>query len=852
MWRGRVLRPLRRQVGILLLVPLAATAGCRAMLDVRFKKTVTHVDGGEVRLEGLTRPVTIRRDSLGIPFVEAESVDDLSFAMGYVHASDRLMQMIGFKLTSQGRLAEIAGRSGLEVDLYMRALNIGRLAELLYEGASEEGKRVIRRYADGVNAYLETYGDRLAPEFQLARYAPEPWRPIDSASVLALLTAGLATNVREEVGILNVAQGVGAERLRWLLPTYPDEPLPSAEAAKLEGIDLTYTESALAALRQQQDRLSALALLGSAASNNWAVSKERTENGASLLANDAHLPLTMPSIWNLMNVRCPEYRAAGVSVAGVPGIVAGFNGRLTWGMTMVMGDNQDLFLERLDVRDGKLHYLHDGRWVPTTERRETFTIKGEDPVEKVIHETIHGPLIGRLLEEEIENDLVPRAVRLRYGIAASWAVFEPDQTADAFLGIGRAGSVAEATPWVRKIRAMALNFVYADRENIAWQVTGRYPIRKKGRGLVPSPGWTGEYDWDGYLPVDDHPGVVNPPEGFIGTANNRTVGRQYPHVLSSSWFFPERAERIRQLLALNDHYTIDDARRMHYDTRSLFVGKLQAALTESGLFREIEEIVTAWDNEDRRAKAAEAMDALRSFDGNLDAPSREAAVLGAFYDRYLHRTFKDEFDGGTSVAWRAFLDILRDSYSALPDHLLQREESPFWDEAGTDRKETKAEVLAASLADSIELLEETLGTNRRKWRWGRLHTYRWRHDATKDPDLRGLKRWIASRYFNRGPFPAGGDHTTLNVSVYSPGRSFDTWIVPSMRFIVDFSLEEPLLAVISSGQSGNPASTHYDDGIHSWMEGEYQPMPFRRENIDRHYTSVMTLAPRSKQRDRVE
>ncbi len=553
-----------------------------------------------------------------------------------------------------------------------------------------------------------------------------------------------------------------------------------------------------------------------------------------------------------MHVRSGKFDAAGMNIAGIPSIVAGYNGHIAWGMTMVMADNQDIFLERLKRIDGKLHYLYKGQWLPASERKEIFKVKGKDPVTVIVHETIHGPLMNDILSTKPLHFVQARQIDLPYGMALSWSLATKDDVSlEAFFNLSSAGSVDEAIPLFKRIRSIPLNFVVADKQNIAWQVTGNYPIRAKGRGLVPSPGWTGEYDWKGLLDPAVLPHAENPPAGFVATANNRTVSKDYPYVLSSSWMWPERIERITQLISSTDKHTSKTSAEMQRDTVSLFVPKLKATILDGSLAGEIEKEIISWKDESRREKAQLALTILRDFDGDMKTDSKGAALVSMFYDRVTKNIFLDELGPEDSNTWKAFLVINNTSYNAICDHLVVRgDESPFWDDIRTPEKETKAQIIARSLADAVSGLESALGKDPQTWQWGALHTYVWETDTFKmAPSMGWLKRLALKgvwSYFNRGPYPAPGDLFTLNVSGYTMGSTFDTWLIPSMRMIVDFGREEPMQAVNSSGQSDNPSSPHYDDGIKAWRDGSYIPFPFKPDAVKAHYQDVLILEPPSK------
>lgn len=815
--------------------------GCQSFLNSRYGSSVPP-DQGIVRVQGLAQSVVVRRNPLGMPLIETTTFHDALFALGYVHASDRLSQMVGMRLLAEGRLAEMNGPGVLEIDRFMRAVNLRKSAEGLYKNASPRMKQFFEVYARGVNAYLFRYQDKLPLDLAESGYRPAYWKPEDSVLVFCLLNFGLTVNLKEEIAALTLTGKVGADKLAWLLPTYPDEPLPFEEAEKLRGLNLGGQIQGLAAIDQAAGQVAKLNMLGVAASNNWAIAPQRSRSGKSLLANDTHLPLSMPSVWNYVQIRSPKFQAAGVSIAGVPAVVAGFNGKLAWGMTMVMGDNQDLFLEQVKRQGGRLYYLADGQWQPAGERQETFFIKGQRPIRETLYETRHGPLLNSVLGER-KHPLQPLQFNSGYGLALRTAQFEEDHSIDAFFDLSRAQSVEQAFEATREVRAMALNLVFADAQHIGWQVTGRYPNRKQGLGLLPSPGWDGAYDWDGYADPMLHPYDQDPMQGWLGTANQRTVPRGYGMQLSNSWFYPERAERIAQLAGAGKH----DQRSMiamQYDQTTPFAGKLQAMFDAPGMAQPLQKAIATLPAAER-GKAEEAYRRLMAFDGRMSATSADAALYGAFLHESARQTFLDELGPEGNPAWQALVDTANDSYSAQADHLLGRDDSPFWDDIRTAQKEDKPAILARTLAAAVTLVESRLGADRQAWQWGKLHQYTWASNASKmAPHLGASERSSINAiqgYLDRGPYPAGGDHGTLNVAAYHWGEGFDTWLIPAMRVVVDFGREEPMIGLNSSGQSGNPASPHYADGIDAWLKGGYMSFPFQSRNIDRVYGNKRLL-----------
>ena len=818
--------------------------GCQAYLDSRFSDSLPPTQGVQA-ITGLDKSASIRRNSLGMPLIETATFHDALFTLGYVHATDRLSQMVSMRLLAEGRLAEMAGPGVLDVDRFMRAVNLRKSAAELYREASPRMQRFFEVYARGVNAYLFRHRDKLPMDLAAAGYVPEYWKAEDSVLVFCLLNFGLSTNLQEEIASLALAQRVGADKLPWLVPTYPDESLPFEEAEKLKGLKLGGELSALSALDRAASRIASLSMFGIAASNNWAVSGSHTASGKPLLANDTHLPLSMPSYWNFVQIRAPQFQAAGVSIAGVPMVVAGFNGKLSWGMTMVMADTQDLFLEQVRRENGQLQYLAEGKWLPARERHETFFAKGARPVREVIYETRHGPLLNSVLGER-RHSLQPLQLKSGYGLALKTPDFEGDKSLDAFFDLTRAKSVDQAFEATRDIRAIALNLMFADENGIGWQVTGRYPNRREGLGLLPSPGWDGRYDWDGFADAMLHPYDQDPAQGWLATANQRTVPQGYGMQLSNSWYYPERAERIAQLLERKGQNS-RSAIAMQYDQTTVLADKLKSMLEAPGMAGPLK---TAIDSlaAPERGRAREALSRLIGFDGKLAVESADAAVYEAFLMELPRQTFMDELGPEDSAAWKALVETANSSYSAQADHLLGRDDSPFWDDTTTAAREDKPAILARTLAAAIVRLEPELGNDRDAWRWGALHSYIWRSGTTELAPLMSANQRAGitaiGGYLDRGPVPAGGDFSTLNASAYRWGDNFDAWLAPAMRIVVDFGLDEPMLGVNSSGQSGNPASPHYADGIDAWLRGDYVSFPFKPGNLDKVYgTGRLVLTP---------
>lgn len=827
---------------ILLLISLFNVISC-SFLKNKFARSVM-TTRGTIELEGIKDKIIIRRDRLGIPVVEASNEEDLFFGSGYASAMDRLWQMYLMSMAMQGRVSEIAGDEMLPLDIFMRCAQAKDRAEREMQKLNNQLKSLLDAYAKGVNAYI-AQNPELPAEFVLARYRPEPWRPIDTFYVFGMLVMNISFNFVEELDYLILASKLGYEKAAMLFPVYPDEELPFEDARALLEIphhDLL-EKASLASIHHLRKSIKNIFPLGIPASNNWAVAPWRTQNGKSIVCNDTHLMLMVPNSWMIIHLKSPTYDVAGVTVPGIPIVALGKNGKIAWGATMVMADSEDVFVEKLKHVDGTLRYLYKGEWVPVKEREEVFKIKGDSVRSFKMYETIHGILLNSALEKmpyPPQLPVQPLPMKSPYGIAIAFAIENGARTLEGFYSLGKCKNVYEARKSLLKIESIYLNIVYGDEKNIGWQVTGTFPKRKKGRGLFPVPGWSGEYDWVGFEDTAKNPNAINPKEGFVGTANNRTV-KNHSFSLTASWYHPDRAERIAEILINAKNITFDDMVKMQYDVVSPMARKIQRLIFEPKMKSAIENAAEKFSTKEK-AQLSMAFELLspQKFDGAMDKDSPAAALVGAFVHEFTRKTFLDELGPEDGIFWQAFLDANMVSYGAPEDHLVVQSESLFFDDVTTPVKERKEDIIAYALVAAVKLCEKKMGSEHKNWKWGTLHTYHWKHEFTK-------KTRFFHEYFNRGPYPASGDVHTLNVTTFTWGENFDTWNIPAMRMVVDFGKSEGASFLTVPGQSGNPSSPHYDDMIPYFLNISAHPMPFNSENIAKQYQDVLELVPKRSQ-----
>jgi len=839
--KAEVFKPIRspRPWGkIAMAAVLLLAIAAYGLLRFRLKQSLVPEEG-KITVQGPTAPIEINRDAYGVPHIKAANLNDMAFGAGFAMASDRSFQIEFLKRMAYGRLSEVLGEETLGIDVYMRSLGFKSLTEKNFEILTPKLQQMLRAYAAGVNAQRKAF-PKGQFEYLLLGMSADEWQPQDSLALYQLFSFLLACNHLEEVAFLKFAAHLGLEKAAWLFPIYNGEDLPFEEAAHLKSIDfkkITMGDGLRASLEKSDTMWSNLFPTASLpASNNWVVAPSRTKNKKSLLANDTHLQLSVPAMWYTMNLECPEYRAAGVALPGTPIVALGFNGKIAWGATMVMADNQDIFLEQMRVENGVSQYLYKGKWENTVQNDEVISIRGGKSHTFKRTRTRHGVLLNDAFSHSFPDPHLALNIKTDYGLAYKTSVGARETTLVGIFEMGIARDMRQARAALDKVTGIYLNMVYADEKNIAWLATGRYPVRKGASGMLPRIGWTGEDDWTGYYLPRENPATFNPREGFVATANHKIWNDETELWVSSSWYSSDRAERAKELIASRADLTTQDMGAFQGDQVSHTAKRFSELLREPKFTAEINQAIDELPAA-QNLKAREAMNLLKDFDGRLTKDSRSALLYENFASAMTELTFADELGGKGSALWENFQAINKRSYSAVFDHLLARPDSPFWDKIATpQQKETKAKIFAESLARAIELSEEQLGSNREKWAWGKVHQYYWRHQFTK-------KAGFLKYYLNRGPHEAGGDLTTLSQAGNLWGDSHDVWLIPAMRFIVDFSAEEPAQLMVHMGVSGNAESKHYDDMIPLFTEVKNLPLPLSPQATKAQYSKTLLLTP---------
>ena len=813
-------------------------------------KSFPKIDG-QIQLEGLDGPVDIYRDPMGIPNIYATSAHDLFFAQGYVHAQDRFWQMDAWRHIGSGTLSEMFGKGQLETDTFLRTLGWRVTAEQEYAGLDTRSKAIIDTYTEGVNAYLQDH-DTTALSLEYAvlgllspDYKIEKWTPINSLTWGKAMAWDLRGNMGEEIERAVLLKTLSPEQVAQLFPVYPeDHPVivnksgdGTSASAPAQAVAFDIPNGTLSALEHNASLLDLV--LGpkgdGIGSNSWAISGSRTTTGMPLLANDPHLGIQMPSIWYQVGLHCmPKtdecpYDVAGFSFAGVPGVVIGHNDKVAWGFTNVGPDVMDLYIEKVNPENAN-QYEVNGAWVDFETRTETIHIVGGEPVDITVKLTRHGPVIsdsyGPLKNEGDPKDKEFEAFKDRAGIelpdnyviALQWTALTPSTPFQAIWGFDKAQNWEEFREAAANFHVPAQNLLFADVEgNIAYQMPGDIPIRAKGDGTIPVPGWTDEYEWTGFIPFEDLPYTFNPEEGYIATANNQVPPVDYANFITYDWDYGFRAQRIVNMIESApgkiDIAYIQSMQGDSFDANGpVFVPMV---LGLSGL----------------PENQANAQQLLKDWDYQDRADSAAAAVFNAFWRHFLQNTFNDELperywpDGGSR--WN---EIMR--------HI--DESSKWWDDISTtDQVETRDDILKKSFEQGVDELEDIFGRDTSKWNWGDMHASTFRNGTLGESGV-----GLIEALFNRGPFSTSGGEAIVNATGWSVRDGYETNWLPSMRMIADLGDLSNSVTVHTTGQSGHAYNSHYADMAPMWAGIQYYPMLWSEQQVTSTTEGHLILQPK--------
>ncbi|MFW5645212.1 MAG: penicillin acylase family protein, partial [Bacteroidota bacterium] len=725
---------------------------------------------------------------------------------GYLSAQDRIWQMDVFRRLTQGRLSEIFGEELLETDRLFRSLNFTEKSESVLDSSSTAVLEALSAYSEGVNQYLEDNEGKLPLEFSLLGYQPEKWEPQHSANLIGYMSWNLTVAWNTEVKLFRLGRALGDAHFQALLPDMDLQ--DSYVIQKYEDA----MEEAVSLIERVNQKITDKGLRVFQASNNWAVSGSKTLTGNAILANDMHLELSLPGIWYQMHQVVPgQLNVSGLLLPGAPFIICGHNEKVAWGMTNVMVDDIDFYLETVNPEDTSQYKL-DGEWVDFRYKKEIFYTPEGDSMEFLTRFTHRGPVISGF--KELKKPV----------ISMRWIGNEFSNEIRSVYLFNRMENWKDFRDAARSFISISQNIAYADVEgNIGMQTAAGIPLRE-GDGSFVFPGDTSLHDWKGRVRFEELPFSYNPEKGYVASANNRVAGDDYPYYISKWYSLPNRMERIIEMLEMKEKLGIDDMIRMQSDTRSKWAEKLVPFFLE----------ILNPHMDTATAAMQEAYHALDSWDYTMPVHSVASTLFEQFYYEFLLQVFKDEM-GEELFNMYIRQDLLATYFM---DKIRVSGESIWFDNVNTaNRIEDAGDIAFMALKQTLENLSDRIGNNPEDWSWGKVHTLMLNHPLGSVD--------IVNRVFklNRGPFEVGGSYHTVSPFYYPLTRLFRSKYGASHRHIYHVGKWDDSRIIIPGGVSGMSSSPYYDNQIDKYLNYRYNTGIYEDEKVNFSKSYQMNFIP---------
>ncbi|MEU0147321.1 penicillin acylase family protein [Streptomyces sp. NPDC006288] len=882
---------------IVLVLALVAGVGFGAYWSVSTVRASYPQTTGSTELKGLTGDVDVKRDSYGIPQIYADTDSDLFRAQGFVQAQDRFWEMDVRRHMTSGRLSEMFGAGQVETDSFLRTLGWRKVAQEEYDKVlSEETKKNLRSYADGVNAYLEGKdGKDISVEYAALGltndYKPTKWTPVDSVAWLKAMAWDLRGNMQDEIDRSLMTSRLDAEQIKDLYPAYPEDHEPIVDQGGIDpvtgkfdpkaqpsgGIGSRTAEDATAGVNTQLSALSDTldeipALLGpngtGIGSNSWVVSGKYTATGNPLLANDPHLAPQLPSLWYQMGLHCRKvsasckYDTAGYTFSGMPGVIIGHNQNIAWGFTNLGADVTDLFLEKVSA-DG---YQYDGRTEPFVSREETIKVAGGRSRKITVRETNNGPLLSDRsgeLEKVGKKAPVINSAPDRgdgYAVALKWTALKAGHSMDAVFELNRAKDFTSFRKAAAHFEVPSQNLVYADTEgHIGYQAPGTIPVRLQGDGTLPSPGWSSKYGWEKEpIPFDELPYEYDPERGYIVTANQAVIDDdKYPKLLTKDWGYGARSQRINDLIESKikggGKISTDDMQQLQMDNHSAIAAELVPELLKIGIsdksVREAQKLLEGWGYTQESDSAAAAYfngvwrNILKLAFGDKLPKEMRAKGDCVYVEPVTGTGPVDDQDKLVRECGQRAPDAAQpdggDRWYEVVENILDDQDNDWWKVPAKGREaaiDSRDELFARAMGDARWELTAELGKDISTWSWGRLHQLTLRNQTLgkEGPSL-------LQRALNRGPWDLGGGEAAVNASGWNAAGGYEVVWVPSMRMVVNVGDWDKSRWINLTGASGHAFSAHYTDQTDKWVDGELLDWSYTADGVDGSTVDTLTL-----------
>jgi penicillin G amidase len=756
---------------------------------------------GTITSAAITNEIEIFRDSLGIPYILAQNEEDASFALGYVHAQDRLFTMDLTRRAAEGRLSEVLGSATLPFDKMFRTVGIRNTAEMLIKKIDPKGLALITAYSAGVNQYILDAKGKYPVEFDVLGYDPEEWTPIHSIAVVRMMAWELNISWWVDFAVTQILQKVGEEKAREILPNYPEN-APTVIPPELK----KYPRLTSDLIKTSRAFRSFFGMTGThLGSNNWVVNGNLSASGKPIIANDTHLAFSAPSRWYTAVIKGGGWNAAGATLPGVPGVVLGKNDHISWAITNIMADDADFYIESLDSTAKS--YLFNGKWEKLKLRKEIIKVKDSIDVEFEVKSTHRGPIVSETHPYTIlypDNKAVTPVVSMR------WMGHDFSDEFLAFYKINTARNWDEFKAAFPSLALPGQNFAYSDIQgNIGYVFGGRLPLRGSTSPTMIFDGTTEKYDWKGYVPQKELPVLFNPPAQFIASANNKIL-KTFPYYITNMWEPPSRYIRIVELLSSRSSHSVQDYFNYQMDVVSPYAAEVTPHLLAA--FEGVQVTDT---------NLSQSLYLLEKWDFSMNQYSQIPSIYQVFYSKLLENIYKDEL--GHDL-FNEFLFVANVPFRSILD-ILNKPQNSWWNNINTPEQETKEIILRQSLSDALSYLENRFGKDLKAWQWGKMHKVVFKHPF-------GGVSSIVDKFVNIGPYELGGDGTTIFNTEYSFNEGIEAFprfnhepyendLGPVVRFVFDWAEPDKFYFILSTGQSGNIMSPHYKDMVELWLNGKY-------------------------------
>ena len=757
---------------------------------------------GKIHLPGLKDKTTVVYDAYGVPHIYAQNARDAYFTFGFVHAQDRLFQMVMIRRVVEGRLAEILGKGLVKTDKYMRVLSLNKMAERsanrFMKEADKPVKQEVQAYVDGINSFIQNR--RLPIEFTLMGFKPEKFTVQDVFGIIGYMSLTFTSALKEDPLVYRIYQKYGNAYLKDL----------GVDSASMAHLLNNQKATQLAKIFKQVQSLQSLVPIPIwEGSNNWVVSGSRSKSGKVLLANDTHIKYSQPSVWYEAYIQYPGFNLYGYYLAGVPFALVGHNHHYAWGLTIFPFDNMDLYAEEQNPANPN-QYRHDTSWLNYRVDHQIIKVKDGKDVPFDIRYTIHGPILNPVYEKVTDNPKVP--------VSLWWApMYLKTTSMEALYQMNNATDMESFKKGVSLVDIVGLYVAYGDVDgNIAMWGSGKIPIHAAGSNCrMIMNGASGKEDISGFYPFSKNPQEENPTDGILNTSNNEpaAVDGIYPGYYSPGY----RSRRVRRMLLSQPKWTIKEMERIQLDThsnRDLRLVKL--ILNNLGNYKGDPKIVSA----------------LQNWDGNYDVASTGAVIYTQLLYFVLRDAMMDEV-GENDFKKLIGSNLVRSTIERLFDD----KNSVWWDNVNTKAVETRSDIFRKAFSETTVALKQNMGTDMSTWKWGRVHQLTNVHPIGRKAPF--------DKLFNVGPFAMSGSNEVVDKEgfVYNKHGVYPVTSGPALRFLIDFANTDHALSIIPTGQSGNVFSPHYADQAEMFVHGKYRTQIMLRKEIKKGKTLI--LLPKS-------